>query len=78
MCPSGGKYIQNFLAPKILTLSKRIFSGKVKFEANRETKMIIGGFGGMLPRKSFEILHTVMGILALFEKFATQILFFCP
>ena len=32
----------------------------------------------MLPLKVFEILHTVMGILALFEQFVTQILFFCP
>ena len=26
--------------------------------------MILGGFEGMLPRKSFENVHTVMGILA--------------
>ena len=32
----------------------------------------------MLPRKIFENLHTVMGILAFFEQFVTQILFFCP
>ena len=54
---------------KFLTFFKRIFSGKVKFEANRETKMILGGSGGMLPRKIFQNLHTVMGILALFEQF---------
>ena len=29
----------------------------------------------MLPRKIFENLHTVMGILALFEQFVTQALF---
>ena len=34
----------------------------------------------MLPRKGFGNLHTgtVIGILALFEQFVTQILFFCP
>ena len=57
---------------------KRIFSGKVEFEAYRETKMILGGCGGRLPRKIFENLHTVMGILALFEQFVTQICFFAP
>ena len=40
--------------------------------------MILEGSGGLLPRKTFENLHTVMGILALFEQFAAQILFFCP
>ena len=40
--------------------------------------MILGGSGSMLPRKFLENLHTVMDILALFEQFATQILFFCP
>ena len=32
----------------------------------------------MLPRKIFENLDIVMGILALFEQFVTQILLFCP
>ena len=40
-----------------------MFSGKVKFEANAETKI-------------FENLHTIMGIVALFERFVTQNLFF--
>ena len=39
----------------------RVFSGEVKFEANRETKVILGGSGGMLPRKIIANLHTVMG-----------------
>ena len=82
-------YIQNFLAAKF-DIFKRIFSSKVEFEANKETKMILGGSeaneetkmilgsGGMLPQKIFENLHTVMGILALFGQFVTQVLFFCP
>ena len=32
-------------------------------------KNALGGFGGMLPRKIFENLHTVVVILALFEPF---------
>ena len=36
------------------------------------------GSGGMLPRKIFEHLHAVVGILALFEQFVTQIFFYCP
>ena len=68
--------MQNILV-STLDIFKRLFSGKVKFEKNWETKMILGGSGGMLPRKIFENLHTVMGILALFEQFVTQILFFC-
>ena len=44
---------------QILTLLKRVFSGKVKFEASRKTKMTLGGSGGMLPRKIFKNLHTV-------------------
>ena len=53
-----GKYIQNFLAPNF-DIFKRIFSDKVKFEANRKTKMILGGSGCMLPRKIFKNSHTV-------------------
>ena len=30
--------------------------------------MALGGSGGMLPRKNFENLHTVVVILALFEQ----------
>ena len=37
--------------------------------------MALGGFGGMLPRKVFKNLDTVMAILALFEQFLWQILF---
>ena len=36
--------------------------------------MILGGSGGMLPRKIIENLRTAKGILALFEQFETQIL----
>ena len=63
---------------QLLTFFKRIFSDKVNFEANRGTKMILGGSGGMVLRKNFENLRPVMGILALFEQFVTQILSFCP
>ena len=37
--------------------------------------MMLGGSGDMLPRKFFANLHIVMGILAFFEQFVTQILF---
>ena len=47
---------------KFLTFLKRIFSGKVKFETNKKTKMILRGSGGILPQKIFQNLHTVMGI----------------
>ena len=72
-----GVYSELFLH-QILTFFTSGFVGKVKFEAYGETKMILGRFAGMLPRKIFENSHTVMGILALFEQFVTQILFFCP
>ena len=78
-CPCEGSLFRTFWH-QILTFFKCIciFSGKVEFEANRETKMTLGGSGGMLPRKIFENLPTIMGILALFEQFVMQILFFCP
>ena len=37
--------------------------------------MALGGSGGMLPRKVFKNLDTVMAILELFEQFLWQILF---
>ena len=37
--------------------------------------MALGGSGGMLLRKVFKNLDTVMAILALFEQFLWQILF---
>ena len=37
--------------------------------------MALGGSGGLLPRKVFKNLDTVMAILALFEQFLWQILF---
>ena len=37
--------------------------------------MVLGESGGMLPRKVFKNLDTVMAILALFEEFLWQILF---
>ena len=37
--------------------------------------MALGWSGGMLPRKVFKNLDTVMAILALFEQFLWQILF---
>ena len=55
-----GVYLE-LLAPIFNT--KRIFSGKVKFEANKETKMILVGVGGMFSRKIFKNLHAAIGIL---------------
>ena len=41
--------------------------------------MTLGGSGGMLPRKIFENLHTVMAILVLFEQFSGKVcLYFWP
>ena len=37
--------------------------------------MALGGTGGVVPRKIFENLDTVMAILVLFEQFLRQILF---
>ena len=37
--------------------------------------MALGGSGGLLSRKVFKNLDTVMAILALFEQFLWQILF---
>ena len=42
-------------------------------------KRTLGGSGGMLSRKIFENLHTVVAILALFEQFLGKFcLNFCP
>ena len=41
-------------------------------------KKALGGSGGMLPRKLFENLHTVVAILALFEQFLVKFKFFAP
>ena len=38
--------------------------------------MALGGSGGMLPRKVFKNLDTVMAILELFEHFLWQIVIF--
>ena len=36
-------------------------------------KKALGGFGGMLPRKIFEILYAVLAILVLFEQFSGKL-----
>ena len=41
--------------------------------SNLSTKTILEGSGGQLPRKVFEILHTAMAILVLFEQFLRKV-----
>ena len=41
--------------------------------SNLSTKTTLGGSGGMLPRKIFENLHTVMAILVLFKQFLGKV-----
>ena len=77
MCLCEGSTFRTFYH-QILTFLKRIFSGKVQFEANRKNNNDCKEIRGHASRKFFENLHTVMGILALFEQFVTQIFFFCP
>ena len=38
-----------------------------KFEADQETRNVLGGSGDMLPRKIFGNLHAVIAILVFFE-----------
>ena len=52
---------------------KRIFSGRVTFKQLKCQKATLGGSGGMLPQKLFEILHTAMTILVLFEQFLRKV-----
>ena len=63
MRPCEGSIFRTFLH-QILTFFKRIFSGEVEFEVNRETKIIPRGPGACSPGNFFENLHTAMGILA--------------
>ena len=44
MCPCEGSIFRTF-QHQFLTFFKRVFSEKVKFEANKETKMIVGDPG---------------------------------
>ena len=47
--------------------------------SNLSNKRILGGSGGMLPRKNFENLNTVVAILVLFEQFSGKgCLYFWP
>ena len=49
-----------------MTFSSVMFSGRIIME-HIENKKVSKGSGGMLPRKIFENLHTVVAILVLFE-----------
>ena len=49
-----GEYVQNFLAPTF-DIFLRIFSGKVKFGANKEAKMILEGHRACSPEKFLKI-----------------------
>ena len=62
--------IQNFFregAPIFDTFLRVLFFSRVNFK--QHIKTTVGGSVGMLPRKFFENLHTVMAILVLFEQF---------
>ena len=65
---------------KFLHFLSVFFFRKVNLKQIEEQKIEehnknIGESGGMLPRKVFKNLDTVMAILALFEQFLWQILF---
>ena len=68
--------IQKFLRERasiFVTFFKRIFSGRVNFKQLKFQKRLKGQSKGMFPWKIFEILHTAMAILVLFEKFLRKI-----
>ena len=54
---------------KFLHFLSVFFSGKLILSKLRNKNMALGGSGGMLPRKVFKNLDTVMAILELFEQF---------
>ena len=59
-------------------LSVYFFSGRIILK-HIEKKKSFRGFEGMLPRKIFEILHTVVAILVLFKQFSGKFcLIFLP
>ena len=60
---------------KFLHFLSVFFFRKVNLKQIEEQKYGSGGSGGMLPRKAFKNLDTVMAILELFEQFLWQILF---
>ena len=60
---------------KFLRFLSVFFFRKVNLKQIEEQKYGCRGSGGMLPRKVFKNLDTVMAILALFEQFLWQILF---
>ena len=60
---------------KFLHFLSVFFFRKVNLKQIEEQKYGSRGSGGMLPRKVFKNLDTVMAILALFEQFLWQILF---
>ena len=53
---------------QIFTYIKRIFCGRIILN-HIENKKGCGGSGGVLPRKIFKNLRTVVAILVLFEQF---------
>ena len=52
---------------------KRSFFTAANFKRLKWQKTTVGGSGGMLPRKMFENLHTVIAILVLFEQFSGKV-----
>ena len=66
--------IQKFFRKRKLNFnifSSPVFSGKIILK-HIENKKDSRGSGGMLPRKVFENLHTVVAILVLFEQFSDK------
>ena len=51
---------------------KSIFSGRFIFNHNKKKK-VLGRSGGMLPKKLFENLHTIVAILVLLENFSGKV-----
>ena len=68
------RHIQKFFSGRghqIWSAFKRSFFSTEPFCSVLKMKKALGGFGGMLPRKIFEHLHTVLivAISVLFEQF---------
>ena len=64
---------------QIFSLFQAQFFPTELFLSKLSNKINSGGFGGMIFRKIFENLHTVMAILVLFEQFSGKFLnYFAP
>ena len=59
----------------ISTLFQTYFFGRTDLKLIKKQEKLVGGPGGMLPRKMFENLHAVMAILVHFKYFSSKLCF---